>query len=119
LDRIYRPVAAALKPHHRRKPPDDEGRGQGRDVPPRDRGGAPAACGWEDKTLVIQAGESDEDQPPFEQRYSLSEDGQRLIEVVGFKGGRSGGFTLSRVWDRIVPVPAPESAEKSRALPGS
>jgi hypothetical protein len=34
---------------------------------------------------------------------SLSEDGLRLIEVVGFKGGRSAGFTLSRVWDKVNP----------------
>jgi hypothetical protein len=31
----------------------------------------------------------------------LSEDGQRLVEVVAFKGGRSSGFTMSRVWDRL------------------
>ena len=41
-----------------------------------------------------------DDRPPFEEQYSLSEDGQRLIEVVGFRGGRSNGFTMSRVWDR-------------------
>jgi len=30
-------------------------------------------------------------------------DGQRLIEVVGFTTGRSNGFTMSRVWDRVPP----------------
>ena len=28
------------------------------------------------------------------------EDGRRLVEVLGFQGGRSNGFTMSRVWDR-------------------
>ena len=54
----------------------------------------------EGQTLVVQSGDPDDDHPPFEQRYSVSSDGQRLIEVIGFKGGRSGGFTISRVWDR-------------------
>ena len=45
-------------------------------------------------------GRSDDERPPFEEQYSLSEDGQRLIEIVGFRGGRSNGFTMSRVWDR-------------------
>ena len=65
----------------------------GRDPPP-------PHCGWAEKTLVVQAGDPDDDRPPFEEQYSLSEDGQRLIEIVGFKGGRSSGFTMSRVWDR-------------------
>src|SRR6266404_8029947 len=39
-------------------------------------------CGWAEKTLVIQAGDPDDDRPPFEEQYSLSEDGQRLIEIV-------------------------------------
>jgi hypothetical protein len=77
-------------------------------MPDRDRGdGPPAACGWEDKTLVVQGGEREEEHPPFEQRWSLSEDGQQLIEVVGFKSGRSNGFTMSRTWDRVVPGAAP------------
>jgi hypothetical protein len=60
----------------------------------------PPHCGWAEKTLVVQAGDPDDDRPPFEEQYSLSEDGQRLIEIVGFRGGRSSGFTMSRVWDR-------------------
>jgi hypothetical protein len=80
-----------------------------RDMPSRDRGeGPPAACGWEDKTLVVQPGSPDGDGPPFEQRYSISADGQRLFEVVAFKGGRSGGYTVSRVWDRVSPDAAPK-----------
>jgi hypothetical protein len=120
IDRVYRPTAGPLKtPHHHRKPADDgEPR---RDMPARDWGGPPAVCGWDDKTLVIRASEPDEGQPPSEDRFGLSDDGQRLIEVVGFKGGRSGGFTMSRVWDRVVPaaMSGSGSAEKSRALPGS
>jgi hypothetical protein len=50
---------------------------------------------------VVQAGAPDDDHPPFEERYSLSEDGRRLIEVVGFKSSRSAGFTMSRVWERV------------------
>jgi hypothetical protein len=50
--------------------------------------------------LVVQSGEPDEDHPPYEQRFSVSSDGRRLVEVILFKGGRSEGFTASRVWDR-------------------
>ena len=71
-----------------------EPRARGRDVPP-------PRCGWTERTLIVQGGDPDEEHPPFEEQYSLSEDGQRLIEVVAFKGGRSRGFTMSRVWDRI------------------
>jgi hypothetical protein len=49
---------------------------------------------------VVRGGDTDDDRPAFEEDYSLSEDGMRLIEVVVFTGGRSNGFTLSRVWDR-------------------
>ena len=71
-----------------------------RDAPVRGRDTPPPRCGWTDKTLVVQGGDPDDDHPPFEEHFSLSEDRQRLVEVVGFKGGRSSGFTLSRVWDR-------------------
>jgi hypothetical protein len=70
-------------------------RAQGRDPPP-------PHCGWAEKTLIVQGGDPDDEHPPFEEHYSLSDDGQRLVEVVGFKGGRSSGFTMSRVWDRTV-----------------
>ena len=81
-----------------------------RDMPSRDRGDGPtAACGWEDKTLVVEPGSPDGDRPPFEERYSVSADGQRLIEVVAFKGGRSGGYTISRVWDRVPATVAPKT----------
>src|SRR5450631_2460321 len=66
-----------------------------RDMPARGRGdGPPPSCGWDDKTLVVQSRDSDDEGPPFIKRYSLSDDGQRLIEVVGFKGGRSNGFSM-------------------------
>jgi hypothetical protein len=71
----------------------------------RGRGDAPPPkCGWDDKTLVVESGEAEEDRPPYEQRFSLSTDGTRLIEVVTFHGGRSSGFTASRVWDRVTPA---------------
>jgi hypothetical protein len=77
-------------------------------APTRDRGdGPPPSCGWDDKTLVVQFRDTDDEGPPFIKRYSLSDDGQRLIEVVGFKGGRSNGFSMSRVWDRVPPAISP------------
>lgn len=91
---VYQPAAAI-------KWQDQPGRD--RDPRARDRGdGPPPACGWDGKTLVVQAQNPDDERPPFEERYGLSEDGQRLIEVVSFKGGASRGFTVSRVWDRVA-----------------
>jgi hypothetical protein len=58
-------------------------------------------CGWSERTLVVRGGDPDQDRAPYEEDYSLSEDGMRLIEVVIFSGGRSNGYTLSRVWDRM------------------
>lgn len=76
--------------------------GGDRDAPLRGREAPPPICGWQDKTLIVQGGDPDDERPPFEELYSLSEDGQRLVEVVSFRGGRSNGFTLSRVWDRAA-----------------
>ncbi len=92
---------AALSDGHARHRADDE-RPRGRDAPSRGRGDAPPPrCGWEERSLVVRSGESEDDSPPFEQRFSLSDDGQRLVEVVVFKGaGRSNGFVASREWDR-------------------
>jgi hypothetical protein len=115
---VYQPVAGTKRRLHR-NPHADDGPPQGRDMRARDRGdGPPPLCGWDDKTLVVQSGDPDDDHPPFEQRYSVSDDGQRLIEVVGFKGGRSAGFTISRVWDRDVQSDAPKSDAPS-VPPGS
>jgi hypothetical protein len=84
--RVCQPMDASGKPHHHHAP--------SRDAPP-------PRCGWAEKTLIVQGGDPDDDHPPFEEHYSLSDDRQRLVEVVGFTGGRSSGFTMSRVWDRI------------------
>jgi hypothetical protein len=88
-NRVCEPQMGRLHRHHA----GDRGGGSGRDAPP-------PRCGWLDKTLIVQGGDPDDDHAPFEEQYSLSEDGRRLVEVVSFKGGRSSGFTMSRVWDR-------------------
>jgi hypothetical protein len=76
-------------------------------VATRGRGDAPPPrCGWDQGTLVVQSGEPEEDHPPYEQRFSVSSDGQRLVEIILFKGGRSEGFTASRVWNRVPPPPS-------------
>jgi hypothetical protein len=77
-----------------------DGDSPGRVAPSRGRDTPPPHCGWAEKTLIVQGGDPDDDHPPFDEHYSLSDDGQRLVEVVAFKGGRSSGFTMSRVWDR-------------------
>jgi hypothetical protein len=85
----------------------------GRDAASRGRGDAPPPrCGWDERTLVVQSGEADEDHAPFEQRFSVSEDGLSLEEIVVFKGGRSSGFVASREWDR-----APDSGPSPAAAP--
>ena len=115
---VYQPAADTSNHQQRRRPPDDDGASHGRDMRARDRGdGLPPVCGWEDKTLVVQSENPDDDHPQFEERYSLSEDGQRLVEVVAFKGGRSKGFTVSRVWDRLSPGGAADATRG--AAPGA
>jgi hypothetical protein len=95
-NRICQPSDEEKRPRHPNSNPSDP------DAPlPAAREAPPPRCGWSDKTLIIQSRDSDDDRAPFEESYSLSEDGQRLIETVGFKGGRSNGFTVSRVWDRV------------------
>ena len=96
--------------HHRHSGNDDASHGRG-DVPP-------PVCGWDAGTLVVQSGEPDDERPPFELRFSVSDDGQRLIEVASFKGGRSTGFTASRVWDR-VPAAAAGAPAPGAAVPGA
>jgi len=92
--RVCQPGEGKKSPHHHYDDAD-------RDAPlPAARDAPPPKCGWLEKTLIVRSREQDEDRPPFEEHYSLSEDGQRLIEEVDFKGGRSSGFTMSRVWDR-------------------
>jgi len=98
--RVFQPVVADGNTHRHRKPPDSDDAPRDRDMRARDDG-PPPVCGWDGKTLVVQSRAADDDHPPFEERYSVSEDGQRLIEVVGFKSSRSPGFTVSRVWERV------------------
>lgn len=82
--------------------PGAASRGRGDAPPPR--------CGWDQGTLVVESGEPEEDHPPYEQRFSLSSDRQQLVEVVLFRGGRSDGFSASRVWNRVPATPAMSSS---------
>jgi hypothetical protein len=97
-NRICQPGDAGKKHGHHDS--GDGGSPAGRDAASRGRDAPPPHCGWEEKTLIVRGGDPDDDRPPFDEHYSLSDDGQRLVEVVDFKGGRSNGFTMSRVWDR-------------------
>jgi hypothetical protein len=91
--RICQPRNGNKSPHHHSNDSD-------RDAPlPAARDAPPPKCGWLEKTLIVRSSEPDEDRPPFEEHYSISDDG-RLVEEVIFRGGRSSGFTMSRVWDR-------------------
>jgi hypothetical protein len=96
-NRVCQPTDGG-KPHRPKGPRNSD---NGRDMPARGREVPPPRCGWSDKTLIVQQIDPDEDHPPFEEHYSLSDDGQRLVEVIDFRGGRSSGFTISRVWDRV------------------
>jgi hypothetical protein len=87
-NRVYRPAIA------KRHMPTSAG---GDDALRRD--GPPPLCGWSGRTLVVLAGDSADDRITVEQHYGISEDGRRLVEVVGVKGHMD-GFTMSRVWDR-------------------
>lgn len=98
-DRVCQPSTGGRKHHH---PHTDQDRDD-RDAPDRGRDMAPPRCGWAEKSLLVQGGESDDEQPPFEEYYDLSDDKQRLIETVSFRGGRSAGYSMSRVWDRVTP----------------
>lgn len=105
--RVYRPGSDAT--HHHLKSTEDQPTG-GRDGPTRSRGeGPPPVCGWDDRTLVVEVSDLDDDDRHFEERYSVSDDRRRLVELISFRGGRSNGFTLSRVWDRVAAVPAPSA----------
>ena len=97
MNRICQPGGRA---HKHQADDDQSGNSSGRDTPSR-RDPPPPHCSWEEKTLIVRGGDPDDDHPPFEEHYSLSDNGQRLVEVVSFKGGRSSGFTMSRVWDRV------------------
>jgi len=100
INRVCQPMDAGKVHRHHSDSGGRDGDSSGRDPRGSRRDPPPPHCGWAEKTLVVQGGDPDDDRPPFEEQYSLSEDGQRLIEIVGFRGGRSSGFTMSRVWDR-------------------
>ena len=90
--RVCQPSGAKNSHHH--------SNASDRDAPlPAAREAPPPKCGWLEKTLIVRSSEQDEDRPPFEEHYSISDDG-RLVEEVIFRGGRSSGFTMSRVWDK-------------------
>jgi hypothetical protein len=101
--RVCQPTDGGRPHRHHDRSGDHDGASGGRDAPGRGRDAPPPHCGWAEKTLIVRGGDPDDDHPPFEEHYSLSEDGQRLVEVVDFTGGRSNGFTMSRVWDRLAP----------------
>jgi hypothetical protein len=90
------------QPNSERKPrpkPDPHDR----DSMPAGRDALPPVCGWLESTLIVKGGDPDDERARYEEHYELSEDHQRLVETVVFLGGRSNGYTLSRVWDRVVP----------------
>jgi hypothetical protein len=103
INRVCQPSEGGKSHHHHggNGGPDDRGGPGGRDAAPRARDVPPPHCGWEEKTLIVRGGDADDDRPPFEEHYSLSDDGQRLIGEIEFIGGRSNGFVMSRVWDRL------------------
>lgn len=85
--RLFQPVAGM------RTPPSGHAAKRGR------RNVNAATSGWDGPVLVVRV-LPDEDQLGYEARYRLSDDGSRLFQVIVLQGGRLGGFTLSRVWDR-------------------
>ncbi|HXP65950.1 MAG TPA: hypothetical protein VN815_10785 [Steroidobacteraceae bacterium] len=94
--RVCQPGDIKKRPRHHHDNASD------RDAPlPAAREAPPPRCAWSEKTLIVRSSEVDEDRPPYEEHYSISDDGQRLIEAVSFRGGRSSGFVMSRVWDRV------------------
>jgi hypothetical protein len=99
-NRVCQPTGMGRTSRHHAS--GDNGAAAGRDAPPRARDAPTPRCGWEARTLIVRGGDPDDDHPPFEEHYSVTDDGQRLVEVVDFKGGRSSGFTMSRVWDRAT-----------------
>lgn len=100
--------------HGAPKPRDDP---HSHDAPIRGRGDAPPPeCGWDEAALVLKPRDVEEAHPAFDAAFSLSDDRQRLIEVVTFHSGRSSGFTASRVWDRVV---AADSSGSSSTTSGS
>jgi hypothetical protein len=67
--------------------------------PARSKGDQEQVVGWSESSLVVTL-ESEDGKTPIEERYSLSDDRQRLFELVTLKSARMNGFSMSRVWDR-------------------
>src|SRR5271165_4329535 len=88
--RVCQPGTHEKTSHHHDDPGD-------RDALPAERDAPPPRCSWSDKTLIVESRDSEEERPSFEEHYSVTADGQRLIEMVSFKGARYNGFTASRV----------------------
>ncbi len=84
--RVYQPTAA---PTHAKGHSAKKGR----------RSASPPVCGWSGSSLLVHV-EPEDDQPGFDARYRVTDDGTRLLQVITLQGGRITGFTLSRVWDR-------------------
>jgi hypothetical protein len=84
--RLYQPTAGSSKV-------SDHSSKKGR------RSAAPPVCGWTGSSLLVRI-EPEDDQPGFDARYRVSDDGARLVQVITLQGGRLTGFTMSRVWDR-------------------
>ena len=110
---LCRPVLASAQPKH-----DSSAQGSsGRDQQTHGRGDVPPpVCGWDGQALVVHSGDPQNDPAPFERRFRLSDSGEQLIELVAFTGGRSSGFTASRVWARVPAAPVP-SATAARPQP--
>jgi hypothetical protein len=68
-------------------------------MPGKKSDGADQQVGWQGKSLVILM-KADGERPPLREIFQESADGQRLVQVVAVTGGRSNGFSMSRVWDR-------------------
>lgn len=96
---VCQPMGGGHHGHHGESA--DHNGDSSRDAPSRSRDAPPPRCGWMEKILIVENRESEDEHPPFEEHFGLSDDGRRLVEVVDFKEGRSSGFTMSRVWDRV------------------
>jgi len=93
--RVCQPGSHEKKSRHHGDPGD-------RDALPAEREAPPPRCSWDEKTLIVESRDADDERASFEEHYSITADGQRLVEMVSFKGARYNGFTATRVWDRIA-----------------
>src|SRR5579863_3128221 len=80
---ICQPMDGGHHGHH--GDADRDGDSSRRDAPSRSRDAPPPRCGWMEKILIVENRESEDEHPPFEEHFGLSDDGQRLVEIVDFK----------------------------------